>query len=206
MTTIPLAPSHLCRWRSSPSLPDHHLHPSPTPYDSHPPPLPVYHAATNPIPGQIRHFLHHPTTLTPRPLRFSRTRYLRHWTIHRAWSLFTSSLRTSRERELERQYNSMAAANESLRLIGDGGRLFRKGMSKSGTWGVGDGGVLGVRSGPGMDAFREVGKRKGGERRTRGGVPMEYARGGGLVEWMGSTGGIGGSSEAKIWDGGWRRG
>ena len=36
-----------------------------------------------------------------------------------------------------------------------------------------------------------------------GGVPIEYARG--LVEWVGSTGGLGTGSKAKIWDSEWKR-
>ena len=105
--------------------------------------------------------------------------------------------------ELERQYNAMRDANEELRVgAGDGGRLFRKAQMKTGVWGLG--GSQG--SGPG-------GKK--------GGVPIEYARG--LVEWVGSTGGLGMGGqdaageggegaqssavgkEAKIWDYGWKR-
>ncbi|GLI73258.1 hypothetical protein PoHVEF18_001473 [Penicillium ochrochloron] len=79
----------------------------------------------------IRYFLYHP--LTPRPLRFSRNRYLRHWTIHRAWQLFQAKQRRAQELELERQYQSMQSACEELRTgAGDGGRLFRKSMIKKG--------------------------------------------------------------------------
>ena len=130
----------------------------------------------------IRYFLHHPTTLTPRPLRFSRNRYLRHWTIHRAWQLYRAKVRESRQLELERQYNAMHAANEELRVgAGDGGRLFRKAQMKTGIWSIPERG---------------------------GGVPIEYARG--LVEWMGSTGGLGSGgsglgAKAKIWDSDWKR-
>ncbi|KIW66055.1 hypothetical protein PV04_08262 [Phialophora macrospora] len=151
----------------------------------------------------IRFFLHHPTTLTPRPLRFSRNRYLRHWTITRAWNLYRHNVKKAREMELERQYNAMRDANEELRLgAGDGGRLFRKAQMKTGVWGLGSG------------------SRKGG-------VPIEYARG--LVEWVGSTGGLGvgtqtegdgegdgegegdaagasaAAKQAKIWDHAWKR-
>ncbi|PSK56054.1 hypothetical protein B9Z65_4932 [Elsinoe australis] len=97
----------------------------------------------------IRYFLQHP--LTPRPLRFSRNRYLRHWTIHRAWQLFQSKVRQKRELELERQYNSMRGACEALRLMdGNGvqvdaesvdatkakdvGRLYRIAMLKNDVW------------------------------------------------------------------------
>ncbi|KAL1311271.1 hypothetical protein AAFC00_001459 [Neodothiora populina] len=98
---------------------------------------------------QIRYFLQHP--LTPRPLRFSRQRFLRHWTIHRAWQLYSAQQRRARELELERQYNSMREACEALRLMdGNGmtlkadgaganegkdvGRLYRIAMSKKGIW------------------------------------------------------------------------
>lgn len=107
--------------------------------------------------------------------------------------------------ELERQYNAMRDANEELRVgAGDGGRLFRKAQMKTGIWGIG---------GPNGNASR------------KGGVPIEYARG--LVEWVGSTGGLGVGSaaerdaaegegegeeasvltgkEAKIWDYAWKR-
>ncbi|KAL8716300.1 MAG: hypothetical protein Q9220_000205 [cf. Caloplaca sp. 1 TL-2023] len=93
----------------------------------------------------IRYHLHHPAT--PRPLRFSRLRALRHWTIHRAAQLHLHKTRQAEERELERQYNSMRAACEELRTgAGDGGRLYRQAMSRKGLLG-------------------------------EGGVPIEYARG-----------------------------
>ena len=79
----------------------------------------------------IRYFLHHPRT--PRPLRLSRLRSLRHWTIHRAAQLVIHRDRLLREQELERQYNAMRAACEELRLgVGDGGRLYRQAMSRKG--------------------------------------------------------------------------
>ncbi|RAH87193.1 hypothetical protein BO86DRAFT_385175 [Aspergillus japonicus CBS 114.51] len=79
----------------------------------------------------IRYFLHHP--LTPRPLRFSRTRFLRHWTIHRAWHLYQAQRRRAETLELERQWHAMRAACEELRTgAGDGGKLFRKSMIKTG--------------------------------------------------------------------------
>ncbi|GAM88074.1 hypothetical protein ANO11243_061040 [Dothideomycetidae sp. 11243] len=102
----------------------------------------------------IRYFMQHP--LTPRPLRFGRNRYLRHWTIHRAWQLYQSQLRQKQELELERQYNSMREACEALRLMdGNGltvdegavaaarvsasqsrsvGRLYRIAMLKNDVW------------------------------------------------------------------------
>ncbi|PYH43316.1 mitochondrial 54S ribosomal protein mL40 [Aspergillus saccharolyticus JOP 1030-1] len=81
----------------------------------------------------IRYFLHHP--LTPRPLRFSRTRFLRHWTIHRAWHLYRAQQRRAHQVELERQWHAMRAACEELRTgAGDGGKLFRKSMIKTGVF------------------------------------------------------------------------
>ncbi|GFF44157.1 54S ribosomal protein L28, mitochondrial [Aspergillus udagawae] len=81
----------------------------------------------------IRYFLWHP--LTPRPLRFSRTRYLRHWTIHRAWQLYQAQQRRARQLELQRQWQAMYAACEELRTgAGDGGKLFRISMNKRGVY------------------------------------------------------------------------
>ncbi|KAM3085950.1 hypothetical protein ACMFMG_003001 [Clarireedia jacksonii] len=48
----------------------------------------------------IRYHLQHPET--PRPLRFSRLRALRHWTIHRAWMLLRRKKREAEEAELYR--------------------------------------------------------------------------------------------------------
>ncbi|KAH7045180.1 hypothetical protein B0J12DRAFT_577366 [Macrophomina phaseolina] len=92
---------------------------------------------------QIRYHLFHPQT--PRPLRFSRLRALRHWTIHRAWMLFKRKQRRASELELERQYNAMRAACEHLRLVDDNGmpgpetnrnvgRLYRTAMMKNDVW------------------------------------------------------------------------
>lgn len=48
----------------------------------------------------IRYHLLHPKT--PRPLRLSRMRALRHWTIHRAWMLFRRQQAEKKEKELQR--------------------------------------------------------------------------------------------------------
>jgi large subunit ribosomal protein L40 len=48
----------------------------------------------------IRYHMQHPKT--PRPLRFSRMRALRHWTIHRAWMLFRRNRMAEEELELQR--------------------------------------------------------------------------------------------------------
>jgi large subunit ribosomal protein L40 len=129
--------------------------------------------------AMIRYHLYHPTTLMPRPLRFSRNRYLRHWTIHRAWQLFQHKQKQNQQLELQRQYQSMAAACEELRIgAGDGGRLFRKSMMKTGTWSTPERG---------------------------GGVPIDYARG--MMEWVGGPGvGVGESGgKPRIWDHDWKR-
>ena len=86
----------------------------------------------------IRYFLFHPAAHTPRPLKFGTMRALRHWTVHRAWQLFCAQQRESRERELERQYNSIREACEALKLVTDGGepageeggRLYRVALGK----------------------------------------------------------------------------
>lgn len=103
----------------------------------------------------IRYQLYHP--LTPRPLRFSRNRSLRHWTIHRAWQLYQQKLRTAQKETLRAQYTSMYNACEALRQIDsrglnaqdrvklgeppaeqesakDVGRLYRIAMQKKGVW------------------------------------------------------------------------
>ncbi|KAF2859916.1 hypothetical protein K470DRAFT_258439 [Piedraia hortae CBS 480.64] len=100
----------------------------------------------------IRYHMRHPKL--PRTLSFARNRHLRHWTIHRAWQLHQAKLRRARKLELERQFNSMAAACEHLRLMdGNGltaadrtrlgvtadpgkseGRLFRTAMQKNKIW------------------------------------------------------------------------
>ncbi|CAK7269367.1 hypothetical protein SEPCBS119000_003532 [Sporothrix epigloea] len=86
----------------------------------------------------------------PPPLRMGRNRYLRHWTIHRAWLLFRRQQRESRERELMQQYQSIHNACEELRLsrgpgLRDEGYLYRVAMEKKGVY-------------------------------RHGGVPIEYAR------------------------------
>ncbi|TKA43932.1 hypothetical protein B0A54_05693 [Friedmanniomyces endolithicus] len=111
----------------------------------------------------IRYHLKHP--LTPRPLRFSRNRARRHWTIHRAWRLYQTKLRLSRQIELERQYNSMAAACEALRLV-DGHGLTAEERSRVGEPDVSEG-------------DKEVGRLYRIAMRKDDiwkGVPIEYAR------------------------------
>ncbi|MCJ1329709.1 hypothetical protein MMC10_006389 [Thelotrema lepadinum] len=134
----------------------------------------------------IRYTLHHPTRHMPRPLRFSRLRHLRHWTITRAWSLFRASSQKSHLASLEKQYNSMRAACEDLRVnCGEyGERLYRQAMNKKGTFG-GRSDLPLVMGG--------AGERGRVERGREGGVPVEYARG--LVDTLGRGG----------WDGGWTR-
>ncbi|KAL9015827.1 MAG: hypothetical protein Q9185_006794 [Variospora sp. 1 TL-2023] len=105
-------------------------------------------------PALIRYHLHHPKT--PRPLRFSRLRALRHWTIHRAAQLHLHAQRRQQELELERQYNAMRAACEELRVgLDDGGRLYRQATTRKGLFG---------------------GIKMEGEIVGNGGVPIEYAK------------------------------
>lgn len=81
-------------------------------------------------------------------------RYLRHWTIHRAWKLHQANIRTKRQTELAQQYQSMKNACEALRLIDrqgltaeersnlgmqeaqaeEVGKLYRKAMLKTRIW------------------------------------------------------------------------
>lgn len=122
-------------------------HPIPPPAPTHPPTLALLavstaNAPTCPLKSNTQ-------SLTCLPSN----RALRHWTIHRAWRLYQSKLHTHRERELERQYNSMASACEALRLTdnhgltaedrikvgaeGEGremGRLYRIAMLKDHVW------------------------------------------------------------------------
>ncbi|KAF2828310.1 hypothetical protein CC86DRAFT_346441 [Ophiobolus disseminans] len=115
----------------------------------------------------IRYHLSHP--LTPRPLHFSRTRSLRHWTIHRAWLLFLRKRRAAEALELERQYMSMRAACEHLRLMDSNGN--RVSEDEAGGQGP-DAGTLGVKG-------REVGRLYRSamiKRGIWGSVPVEYGR------------------------------
>ncbi|KAH6678197.1 hypothetical protein B0J14DRAFT_316943 [Halenospora varia] len=96
----------------------------------------------------IRYHMQHPRT--PRPLKLSRMRALRHWTIHRAWMLARRKRQENEENELQRMYQSMHSAMEELRNLDppgkkDSGRLYRIALEKKGIFG-------------------------------HGGVPIEYAR------------------------------
>lgn len=75
----------------------------------------------------------------PPPLRFARNRYLRHWTVHRAWQLWLRQQRENEERELSRLYQSMSAACEELRKTSGPsnkaeGYLYRVAMEKKGIY------------------------------------------------------------------------
>lgn len=112
--------------------------------------------------GLIRYFLMHPKT--PRPLRFSRLRFLRHWTIHRAAKLVARKGHQERELALQRQYNAMRAACEHLRnevAAQDGGKLYRQATQRRGLFG-------------GLWVEKEG--SKDGSFVSNGGVPLEYAR------------------------------
>lgn len=78
----------------------------------------------------------------PPPLRMARNRWLRHWTIHRAWQLFRRKEDEAREREMMRMQQSMEHACEVLRNMGGPGPrpegwLYRKAMQKFGVWAKG---------------------------------------------------------------------
>ncbi|KAH0286701.1 hypothetical protein M436DRAFT_54952 [Aureobasidium namibiae CBS 147.97] len=105
----------------------------------------------------IRYFLSHP--LTPRPLRFSRDRYLRHWTIHRAWQVYKAQQRTQHERDLERQYQSMREACEALRLMDSAGNIVKEGEAAA--------------QGKNVGRLYRIAMMKND---IWGGVPIEYAR------------------------------
>lgn len=77
----------------------------------------------------------------PPPLRMARNRWLRHWTIHRAWMLFRRQETAAREKTLMRQYQGISNACEALRLTeGPAGRgegyLYRVAMEKHGVYGL----------------------------------------------------------------------
>ncbi|KAK4547643.1 hypothetical protein LTR36_000600 [Oleoguttula mirabilis] len=119
----------------------------------------------------IRYHLQHP--LTPRPLRFSRNRALRHWTIHRAWRLYQTQLRLNRQLELERQYNSMAAACEALRLTDNHGLTAEDRMKLGGGGGAGDEAAAAGAEGREMGRLYRIAMLKDG---VWEGAPIEYAR------------------------------
>ncbi|KAJ1333974.1 large subunit ribosomal protein L40 [Microdochium nivale] len=78
--------------------------------------------------------------VVPSPLRFGRNRYLRHWTIHRAWLLLQRQQREAKEKELGRMYQSMRNACEELRNtsgpgLRDEGYLYRVALGKQGIYG-----------------------------------------------------------------------
>ncbi|UNI19277.1 hypothetical protein JDV02_005471 [Purpureocillium takamizusanense] len=77
----------------------------------------------------------------PPPLRMARLRYLRHWTIHRAWQLFRRQQHEALDRERHRMHAGMFNACEELRrTVGPEGRdegyLFRVAMEKKGVYGI----------------------------------------------------------------------
>lgn len=77
----------------------------------------------------------------PPPLRMARQRYLRHWTIHRAWQLFRRQQREQTGKERSRMHAGMYNACEELRnTVGPEGKgegyLYRVAMEKKGVYGV----------------------------------------------------------------------
>lgn len=109
----------------------------------------------------------------PAPLRMSRQRWLRHWTIHRAWKLWERKERERQERSLMRQWQSMYAACEELRnTLGpedsEPGRLFEMAMDKTGVFST-------------PNATLSIGKatlKRGQEEpwKAKGAIPIEYSR------------------------------
>lgn len=117
--------------------------------------------------AQIRYHLQH--GLTPRPLRFSRNRALRHWTIHRAWQRLQDVRRKAQDFELERQYNAMRDACEALRLIDDSG-MTKEEAEKIGA--TRKGGVMGQKGNEEGRLYRIAMMKE----EIWDGVPIEYAR------------------------------
>ncbi|KAH0494511.1 hypothetical protein TgHK011_001128 [Trichoderma gracile] len=77
----------------------------------------------------------------PPPLRMARQRYLRHWTIHRAWMLFRRKQHEAIDKERSRMHAGMFNACEELRrTVGPGSRgegyLYRVAMEKKGVYGL----------------------------------------------------------------------
>ncbi|KAI9675815.1 MAG: hypothetical protein M1829_003240 [Trizodia sp. TS-e1964] len=115
----------------------------------------------------LRYHLYHP--LNPRPLRLSRLRSLRHWTIHRAYLLHRRNLLNTQERSLEAQYNSIRAACEELRLLGNPSAAGGSKASPGTTVHDANGTVI-----DGARLYRVAMLKKGVFR--PGGIPLEYAR------------------------------
>lgn len=98
-------------------------------------------AKLDPKVADLMKFLYAGSQLPP-PLRMARNRWLRHWTIHRAWQLFQRKEEEAREREMMQMQHSMEHACEVLRNMGGPGTrpegwLYRKAMEKFGVWGKG---------------------------------------------------------------------
>ncbi|KAK4065973.1 uncharacterized protein Triagg1_8282 [Trichoderma aggressivum f. europaeum] len=77
----------------------------------------------------------------PPPLRMARQRYLRHWTIHRAWMLFRRKQHEAVDKERSRMHAGMYNACEELRkTVGPESRgegyLYRVAMEKKGVYGL----------------------------------------------------------------------
>ncbi|RKF59809.1 hypothetical protein OnM2_057030 [Erysiphe neolycopersici] len=98
---------------------------------------------TDPRVTLIRYHMQHP--LMARPLRLSRGRALRHWTIAQAWDIWEKKKKIRANLELQRQYQSMQLAMEVLRNLDDGtnsngkigSRLFRTALEKKGIYKTG---------------------------------------------------------------------
>lgn len=98
-------------------------------------------AKLDPKVADLMKFIYAGSQLPP-PLRMARNRWLRHWTIHRAWQLFQRKEQERREGEMLRLQQSMEHACEVLRNMGGPGTrpegwLYRKAMEQFGVWGKG---------------------------------------------------------------------
>ncbi|RSL69758.1 hypothetical protein CEP54_002228 [Fusarium duplospermum] len=105
------------------------------------PPRRKHHAPKSENFYRIRTLRQNMFSPAPPPLRMARLRYLRHWTIHRAWQLFRRQQRLATEQERHRMYSGMYNACEELRqTVGPGNRdegyLYRVAMEKKGVWGT----------------------------------------------------------------------
>ncbi|KAM0433320.1 hypothetical protein ACHAPT_004196 [Fusarium lateritium] len=105
------------------------------------PPRRKHHAPKSENFYRIRTLRQNMFSPAPPPLRMARLRYLRHWTIHRAWQLFRRRQRVAMEQERHRMYSGMYNACEELRkTVGPGSRdegyLYRVAMEKKGVWGT----------------------------------------------------------------------
>ncbi|KAF4122307.1 large subunit ribosomal protein L40 [Geosmithia morbida] len=99
------------------------------------------HAPKSEYHARVRTLTQNMFSPAPAPLRMARLRYLRHWTIHRAWLLLRRQQREATDKERARMQAGMYNACEELRrTVGPGDRgegyLYRVAMEKKGVWGT----------------------------------------------------------------------